>query len=440
MEGHQVQAPLIVALFGVISGFSFGYNTGIISLARDFVIKEFDVPAKSFLDGFIVSSVLLGGMIGSLSGGLLMNRYGRRVANSIGSALCIFGLCSAFSPDVIVFYIFRVFLGAGIGLTAVVCPAYVNDMAEHHLKATLGVVFQIAITVGIFVSFLVGWAMTTKSIDLDDFYRWRIMIGIGELFPIILLIFTFFFMKPERDDVPLKEEANLIDAHNSDALPVSIINLFRHHPTQILTATILSATLQLTGINAVMFFGPEIIKASGFKDGNLLNLAIGGWNSITTLVAVLLVRRMGRRFLMLVGTGLLTIALVGIALTFNLTHDCNATQTTFYEAAPATNTCPRVYGVIVGLALFLLGFEMGPGCLFWVLANEIFPRSFSELGASYTNIAQWGFNLLVSSTFISIPPLYSFWIFAGIGVVCTVYLFLALPRAEPKGDRESSIN
>jgi len=190
-----------------------------------------------------------------------------------------------------------------------------------------------------------------------------------------------------------------------------------------------------------MFYGPKIIQASGFSDGNVLNLAVGGWNFITTLVAIFLVGKLGRRALFLLGTAILTVALIGIALTFNLTDECsNQTSTVSFAHMRYSNelqanhtACPRVIGVTVGLIVFILGFEMGPGCLFWVLANEMFPKRFSELGASYTNIAQWGFNLLVSSTFAFIPQDVAFYVFAGAGVVCTVYLFLFLKEPQDKG-------
>jgi len=100
--------------------------------------------------------------------------------------------------------------------------------------------------------------------------------------------------------------------------------------------------------------------------------------------------------------------------------------------ADESGVCPRVIGVVVGLALFLLGFEAGPGCLFWVLANELkVPRSFNDLGASYTNIVQWGFNLLVSFTFPLFTEGYefiAFFIFGGAGVICTVYLAVFLEK------------
>jgi len=99
--------------------------------------------------------------------------------------------------------------------------------------------------------------------------------------------------------------------------------------------------------------------------------------------------------------------------------------------------CPRVISVTVGLAVFILGFEMGPGCLFWVLVNEIFPKTFSDLGASYTNIAQWGFNLLVSSTFALLNPLYAFYVFASAGVICTIYLAAFL--RDPVNPRDSTV-
>jgi len=269
------------------------------------------------------------------------------------------------------------------------------------------------------------------------------MIGLGVFFPIILGFQTYFQMRQESDAI---EDPTLFvnQTDREGALPVTVGNLLMHHPKQILTATMLGATLQLTGINAVMFYGPKIIKSAGFENGNLLNIYVGAWNFVTTLFAIFLVNKLGRRLLFLVGTALLTVALLGIGFTFTFTETCappaNKTQLEFdfmqFPQADPPAVCPRVVGVSVGLAVFILGFEIGPGCLFWVLANEIFPRSFSDLGASYTNIVQWGFNLLVSSTFALLQPeSLGFYLFGGFGVICTIYLFFFLRVSDTPSSR-----
>jgi len=168
-----------------------------------------------------------------------------------------------------------------------------------------------------------------------------------------------------------------------------------------------------------MYYGPLIIqKANIGPNPDMLNIAIGVWNFLTTFTAVFLVERLGRKMLMISGTAIMSIALivVGICLT---------------ESVVAENSIGRPIGVSIGLAIFIAGFEGGAGCLFWVLANEIFDEDVRGAGASTTNVLQWGFNLVVSSAF---PVMASgvgqgptFYIFGGIGILCTIILWFRLP-------------
>jgi len=156
----------------------------------------------------------------------------------------------------------------------------------------------------------------------------------------------------------------------------------------------------------------------------LANLGIGVWNSITTIIGVALVGRMKRKTLIIAGTVILTGSNVLIGFGGLLSKD------------PTANTTTAVIVVFIGLALFLLGFEIGPGCLFWVLVNEIFPPEIKEQGVGLVNLLQWGFNLLVTSVFpelISATSLATtFWIYAGIGVLVVIYLQVFLEETNDK--------
>jgi MFS family permease len=424
MEGSI--STTLVAAFGCIGGFNFGFQTGIIATARDPILDDFGFStSNAFFAGLITSSVLLGAMIGSFIGGVLAGKYGRRLSNAIGCGLCLYGILGAcFSPEIWLFLVFRVFLGAGIGITAVVCPMYVSEMSPPEKRGSLGVLFQLALTLGIFVSFLYGWGIG-KIEYLPKFYQWRIELGLGIIIPLALLILTLMKMVEPTTWLEGREAKRGSHMQQLENAP-SVGDVCRqpHLRLLLLTNTILASILQLTGINAVMYYGPNILKKSGIKQGDAVNIGIGAWNFVSTIAAVFLVDRLGRRPLMLLGVALITVSLIMIGVV----SDSHIHLTDTGKSA----------SVIVGLAIFIFGFEVGPGCLFWVIINELFPESYIEFGGTYANILQWGFNLLVSTVFpvmlTNIGPAATFYIFGGIGALCFIYTFFLLPETKATED------
>jgi len=198
---------------------------------------------------------------------------------------------------------------------------------------------------------------------------------------------------------------------------------------QTLKGIALAATLQLTGINAIMYFGPKIIESAGFNNPNMLNIVIGAWNFVTTFIAAALVDRVPRKYLISVGTAVMALALLvtGICL-----------------SPVVPEGLGRTIGVGIGLIFFIAGFEGGVGCLFWILANEVFDKEIREAGATMSNVFQWGFNLIVSSFFLTmfeqVGEAITFYIFGGVGVVCTVILFFFLSVHQPKMEKANQLN
>jgi len=221
----------------------------------------------------------------------------------------------------------------------------------------------------------------------------------------------------------LDENATLLRAvgtDNSNYQRGGFTGLFLDNFKFVFLGIVFSATLQLTGINAVMFFGPSIIKSAGIDNEYALNIGVGSWNFLTTIIAIFLVERLGRKKLMIAGTVLLTVALFFIGISFH-----------FFRGT--------LQGAMVGLglALYLMGFEGGPGCLFWVVVSEAFPPHIRGAGNSFCNIMQWGFNLLISTTFPIVSGALGsegidiiFYVYGGIGVVCV--FFLAIMQKETK--------
>jgi len=350
-------------------------------------------------------------MIGSLLGGALCDKYGRKFTLCIGSIITISGaLSTAFSIHFSTLLVLRGVLGLGVGLVGVVCPLYVSESAgEYHegKSGLLGTLFQLAITIGIDIAFAVG--LVVNRMQLTDSLSWRIEIGIGVIFGFLLLLIGFV-MSESR--VWLREQnTEKLDRNKKSCVAVC------SNPKNLFVGVMLAACLQLTGINVVMFFGPKLLSSIPGINGNdflilLLNLGIGIWNSITTLIAVFLVERFGRKPLMITGTAILTAACFISAVASFLPQ-----QT-------------QIIVIAVGLGLFLLGFETGPGCLFWVLINEVFDPEVREQANGFMNLLQWGFNLAVLSTYpflFTINFSFPFFLYGGIGVLVTIALQISLP-------------
>jgi len=313
----------------------------------------------------------------------------------------------------------------------VICPLYVNEKAPSDKKGVLGVTFQLVLTFGIVLSNLVGWALLSVDVTIN----WRLMTGIGIIFPIALLIFALLYVaetKTPRYVGVTDEESTALTTPAADTYTYGLrkegyAGLFCDCTNFkfLFLGIVFSATLQLTGINAVMFYGPQIIKNAGIDNGNAVNIGVTGWNFLTTFIAVLLVERLGRKFLMIGGAALVAVSAIFMGVSFH-----------YFTGSL------QAWTIGAGLALYLVGFEGGPGCLFWVLVNEAFPPHIRAAGNSFCNIVQWGFNLAISVTFpILNAALQSnayiiFYVYGGIGVSCCFVLLIFLKETKEPDSME----
>jgi MFS family permease len=388
------------------------------SPAGAFINSEFDV-VDPIVTGFVTSIMLFGALVGSFATGSLKPRLGFRYTALIGCSICLFGGSTpAFSVNLGMFLALRFILGIGVGIIGVICPLYMNEVVNLEKvndgkKGRYGVVFQLNLTFGILLSYIIGYIYSIK-IDGKSL-QWRLMLGsFGTLFPLILILVVIFEMKEVQESQQTNETTMLHQQNSGEPLNSKggwrgLFVLSRIKQT--LTGVVLAMTLQLTGVNAIIYFGTNILKSAfpGY-DPRLLNVAIGGWNFITTWISAILVGKMSRRLLITGTTLLVSVSLFIVGFCFRYIPDERN----------------RGIGVSVGLFLFIAGFEAGIGCLFYVLCNEIFDKNVRAEGASLVNVLQWMFNLLVSTLF---PLMFSsalgesgtFFMFASFGLFCAFY-------------------
>jgi len=181
----------LLASVNIWGGSIFGYNTGIVALAGDPITKEYDLT--SFTKGILAASILIGATVGSIAGGLLCDLIGRKKALFAATILAVAGaVSSAFSPSGVslffVLVLLRIVLGVGVGLVAVACPLYVSEMCPSAKRGVFGCLFQLAITLAILVSYVVGEGLSY----LPNPYDWRTMLGLGAVPGVVLFLFTPF--------------------------------------------------------------------------------------------------------------------------------------------------------------------------------------------------------------------------------------------------------
>lgn len=414
----------ILGAVNMLGGFIFGYNTGIIAGVLN-IFKATASDSKWHLSetmsGIVTSSILIGALIGSMIGGPIADKFGRKVGViTLATISLVFAPLLAIVPSVDTLIVARSFLGLGVGMAGIICPMYVSEMAPPERRGPLGILFQLAITIGIFVAYITNYGFEHVK------YSWRIMFGLGAVPALIL--FAIGFIMPESGEWLGKKhgERMALLRTNEATRPLSEqINLFLHSRS-LYIGIVLAVAQQLTGINAFMFYAGDIFSAAGLNNPNFPTMGLGAWNVLATVAAVPLVGKFGRRPLLIVGTLIMTIASVGLGLVFGLIkHDEHA------KGALA----------ILLLLLFVAAFEIGDGPLFWIVAHELFTPEIKTVGASTLNAAQWIFNIMLSFGFPSAVKLIGqanvFYVFGAFGGICTLIMMVALPEtrnAKPVSD------
>eukprot|EP01132_Coremiostelium_polycephalum_P004074 gene4074-5100_t len=383
----------------VLGGLIFGYNTGIIVGALNPIADLLDLG--TILKGVVTISLLIGCLVGSLTGGAVANKIGRKPIILIISILTVGGaIGSAVVSHLAPICIIRLILGLGVGAASSVCPMIVSETVPNEKKGIYGSFFQISITVGILIANILALAL--KHVGE---HNWRWMFAIGA-FPGVLLFLIWIILGETPFFLQKKQE--ILNSNEKSRKPSSISCLFRaSNRKPMLTGFMLAVLIQLTGINAFMYFSTTIFKDAGFTEGDSPDIAaiiMQVWNVLTTLVAIFLVERLGRRMLIMIGATIMTISDLIIALFF----------------------------------VVLSGSSKGWAAIFWFVVGETMPDDIKHIGSPIINGCQWLFNLLVSFFFLVgvdyLGQSVMFWIFGGIGVVCTIYLYFFLPDLKTNKD------
>jgi sugar porter (SP) family MFS transporter len=430
----------VAAVFAALGGLLFGYDTGVISGALIFIQKSFSLSVLH--QGLVVSVVLVGAAIGALSGGVVADKLGRRMTLLLTSAIFIIGaiLCAlAQSENALV--VGRAIVGLGIGLSSTTVPMYISEVSPAKARGWQVSLFQLAITVGILVAYLVDYAFTPSE-------GWRWMLGLAVV-PGAILGLGMLFM-PEtprwlaktgkmdaarqvlrriRGTENVEPELNEIETTLSKSeVHASWFDLLKPGVRMALIIGIgLAFFQQVTGINTVIYYAPNIIRSAGISSvsGAILATAgIGLVNVIMTIVAMWLIDRVGRRPLLLVGIAGMVICLGVLGLVFRL---------------PA-HSDSLAWLAVITLMAYVACFAISLGPIFWLLISEIYPLEIRGLAEGTAAGSNWAANFLVSLTFLllvqAFGPSLTFWLYGALAVAAFIFSYYLVPETKGRSLEE----
>ncbi|MBE9143440.1 sugar porter family MFS transporter [Planktothrix mougeotii] len=432
---HQVSRfVIIVSAIAAIGGLLFGYDTGVISGAILFIKEQFRLD--STMQEFVVSSVLVGSVTGAALGGLLGDRFGRR--HMIILAGAIFGvgaLLTAFTPNLTILVIGRIIVGVGIGIASFISPMYISEVAPKSIRGTLVFLNQLALTLGILLSYWVDYLFTNMP------GGWRLMLGLA-IVPALALALGMAKMPDSPRWLIMRNrggqarkvlhqirgtqnvDAELEEIHNSLATEGSSQWSDLLKPALRLPLMIgigLAIFQQVTGINTVIYYAPTIMEFSGLKSAGASILAttgVGVINVLFTIVGSWFVDRAGRRPLLLT-------SLIGMAISLGLL----AVSFQLPQLASSLGVA-----VVVILMLYVASFAIGLGPVFWLLISEIYPLNIRSKAMSVATVANWGANLIVAITFLSIVNALgrpgAFWLYAVLTLGSVVFTYFLVPETK----------
>jgi sugar porter (SP) family MFS transporter len=426
-----------VAAVAALGGLLFGYDTGVISGAALFIEREYRL--SPFGVEVVVSSVLWGAVLGAAGGGFLADRLGRRPSLILlGTLFGIGAVGSALSPSVPWLVASRVVVGVAIGAASFITPLYISEVSPPDSRGGLVSLNQLAITFGILVSYLVDSALASSG-------AWRWMLGLAAV-PALLLGTGMAFL-PEsprwlvargqadlarrvlercrggRDVGPEMEEIKRV----LDQPVGSWAELFRPRLRVALVVGVgLGVFQQVTGINTVIYYAPTICQAAGFESAPsaiLATVGVGVINVVMTVVSLSLIDRVGRRPLLLASLAGMVLSLGVLAVAFG-----------------GPESASLAWVTVVGLMLYVGSFAVGLGPVFWLLISEIYPLRVRGKAMAAATLANWGSNLLVALTFLSLVQALgsagAFWLYAAVGVAAWLFSYFLVPETRGRSLEE----
>jgi len=429
---HKVSA-LLTCILAALAGLMFGLDIGVISGATQFIQAEFGVTDHAI--EWIVSAMMFGAAVGAAFAGWLSVRLGRKRSLILGAALFVVGslLCGgAWSPDTLIAA--RFILGLAIGIAAFTAPLYLAEVASEDVRGAMISIYQLMITIGIFIAFLSDTAFSYSG-------NWRWMLGViaipGALFLVGLLMLPdsprWLIMRQRKDEAigvlqrlrgdPAIVAREAADIEEQLATPQQGWHLFlenRNFRRSVALGIALQLVQQFTGMNVVMYYAPRIFRDMGYDTAMQMwfTAAVGLTNVLATFIAIGLVDRWGRRPILYAG---FTVMAIGLGVVGTMMH------------LGIAGHVEQAFTVAM-LLVFIVGFAMSAGPLIWVLCSEVQPLKGRDFGIGCSTFTNWIANMIVGATFLSllngIGHAATFWLYAALNLIFLSFTYLFVPETK----------
>ena len=411
------------AIVAAVGGLIFGFDTAVISGANAALKVQFNLDDGGL--GATVAIATVGTIVGALIGGRSADYFGRRkLLFFIGILYVLGALGTALAPSHLVLMIFRFVGGLGVGLSSVCAPIYTAEIAPAKVRGRLVGLVQFNIVLGILVAYLSNYIIDLIVHDQEIAWRW--MLGVMVVPSVLFLVFLMTVPETprwlmakgheekaiaisrrlcntvEESDEQIQEIRDQLASAGSQATLSQFFT--RRYFKVIALAFFIAMFNQLSGINAILYYAPEVMKQAGADDNAalLMSVGVGLMNLIATMAALTVIDRIGRRSLMIVGSiGYLVSMGFLTAVMFMFQGHFNSTSSTL---------------VLIGLLVFIAAHAFGQGSVIWVFISEIFPTRVRGLGQSLGSLTHWVFAAITTYAF---PPIIGAW---GGGWAFSVFL------------------
>jgi len=417
-----------------VAGFLFGFDTVVISGAN-LPIKELWHTTPLFHGIFIMSMALWGTVLGSLLGGIPCDKWGRKKTLFwIGILFLVSAIGSALAPNPYFFSFFRFIGGIGVGASSVAAPIYISEISTPENRGKLGTLFQFNIVFGILIAFFSNYLLEGFGGAND----WRWMIGIVALPALVYSIIVTqipdsprWLILKKRDDATAMKVLEMIyskeDAlENFEEIKKDLVvdstfkeSILSHkYKLPLILAFLLAFFNQLSGINFILYYAPEILEMAGLgsKESLMNSILIGFTNLIFTLAGMRLIDVMGRKQLMLIGSVGYILSLGMVALAF------------LNDLGPVV--------LMVSILVFIASHAIGQGAVIWVFISEIFPNNVRANGQSFGTGIHWIFAALITLAgpvvidLFKVNPWPIFAFFAFMMVLQLIFVIFMMPETK----------
>ncbi|HAR5747572.1 TPA: sugar porter family MFS transporter [Staphylococcus pseudintermedius] len=418
----------MIFFIGALGGLLYGYDMGVISGALLY-LKD-DIPLNAYTEGLVVSSMLVGAIVGAGLSGPLSEKLGRRRLVFMISIVFIIGaLILALAPTMEILVLGRVIIGLAVGGSTAIVPVYLSELAPTDARGSLSSLNQLMITIGILASYLVNYAFAPIE-------GWRWMLGLAVVPSVILMIGVIFMPesprwllekrgeKAARDVMKLTYPASEIDHEIENMKKINQIadNTWTVLKSPWLLSTIIIGSVfallqQLIGINAIIYYAPKIFATAGFGESTaiLSTVGIGGVNVLVTIFAISIIDKIDRKKLLVIGNiGMVASLLIMSALIWLI----------------GVNSAAWI--ILLCLTTFIIFFGVSWGPVLWVMLPELFPMRARGAATGIAALVLSIGSLLVAQFFPVLTDVLQvqqvFLIFAVIGIIAMIFVIKFLPE------------